>query len=681
MKQIAIKRFIIAIVLAIINVLAFSNLSVCCGKSYTEKELELSAISGEGAEILDRGSVFINPDGGYIEISNINLETATITLEFSTEKSAIIRGKLLSTDEGRKYDFREIENFCFNDKFHTVQKAFISSGKLRSLRIEIESSAGGVCLEKIILNKKTKFRFNFFTYGIMLLIWGVMFCLKKSDCLKSRLDNLNKKQIVEIGLIKGICIIAALIIALSQQNGEKWFLTYEKGTETEIYNLYMEVFDAFHHRTAKMNAYGVDPRLEELDNVYDLSERIEAGVVSRWDMAFYQGNYYCYFGVLPIIVFFEFFYIFTGYLPGMIVLTFLLLCFGVFFLFGSTRKLLEYFEIIPSVSYYLLANCVILFASFYYIIASNSDHYTLTIICAIDFLLACIYFAYSAFLEKQKIWRMLKYIACGVAFVGIAATRPAMVLMGMAFIFPPFFGLLFEKNVQWKSKLRDVLVFAIPVLIGAGVLMAYNYVRFDSPFEFGAQYQLTVGDIRYNSITLNFKNILGAIYCYFLEPIKFELEFPFVLANDSMIWTAFGKVCYREACIGIFAIPFNLLAFGIFAHDKVKRRSDKMKKVTCISILMAVLIIAITDFTMGGVVGRYVGDFAIGIAFLAFLTVMEWSMEGKLDRGMPRLIVDFIMVSSIILGILLLFKNDLVKNYIIKRQPDVFMLLHNMFDL
>ena len=682
MKHISIKGFMIIAVLAIINIFVFSNLSVCCGKSYMEKELELSAITGEGAELPERGKVFINPDGGYVEINNINLETATITLVFSTENSEIIRGKLFSTDEGRKYDFAELENFCFNGKYHTVRKAFISSGKLQSLRIEIGSSSSGVYLEKVILNKQTVFRFNFITYGIMLLFCGVIFCIKKVDCLGNALDYSNKEQIVAIWVTKGVCVISAiLIIALSHKSGEKWFFTYEKGSEVNKYNIYMELFDSFHQGTAKMQAYGVDSRLEELDNVYDYSERKKAGVGGRWDLAYYQGNYYCYFGVLPIIALFEVFYIFTGYLPGTIVVTFFLLCFGVFFLFGASRKIVEYFQIIPKVFYYLLANYVILFASFFYIIASNSDHYTLTIICAIDSLLACIYFAYSALLEKQKIWRMLKYIACGVAFVGIAATRPAMVLMGMAFIFPPFLGLLFENEVQWNSKMRDVLAFVIPVLMGAGVLMAYNYVRFDSPFEFGAQYQLTVSDIRYNSITLNFKNILGALYCYFLEPVKFELEFPFILANDTMIRAAFGKGYYGEACIGIFAIPFNLFALGMFAHDKAKNKSDRIKNITCISILTVTLIIAIVDFAMGGIVMRYVGDFAIGIAFLAFFTVMELSMEGKLDRGMPQLIVNFIMVSSIILGILLLFKNDLIKNFIITKQPDVFMLLHNMFDI
>lgn len=680
MKCISIKGLAFVVALAIINILVFSNLSVCCGDGYKEKELELSADIGEGTELLEDGRVFISPAGGHIEIGNINHETATITLIFSTGDNRIIAGKLFSTDEGRKYTLTELENFQFNGKYHMVQKAFLSQGELRSLRIEIGSSNNGVYLEKVILNKQTSFRFNFITYGIMLLISGVIFGLKKINWLRDNLNYSDKRQIMAIWMTKGICaILAIFIIASSQQQGEKWFFDYDKGSEANQYNIYMALFDSFHQGTVKLTAFEVDPRLQDLENAYDYSERIETGVAGRWDTAYYQGNYYCYFGILPIIALFEVFYIFTGHLPGVIVVTFLLFCFGICFLFGATRKILEYFEITPKLSYYLLANFVLLFASFYYIIICNPSQYTLPAISGIDFLLASIYFAYGALLEKQRIWRALKFILCGVAFVGIAASRPPIILMGMAFIFPPFFNFLFKENVQWKSKLRDALTFATPVLIGAGALMAYNYVRFDSPFEFGAKYQLTVSDIRYNSVTINFKNILGAIYCYFLEPAKFKPEFPFFVFNDAMRWLSFGKACYQESCMGIFAIPFNLLAFGIFALNKEK--SNRNINVLCISILISTFVVAIVNFAMGGAVGRYAGDFAIGIAFLAFLTVMKLSAEEKLDGRMPRLIVQILMISSIVLGILLIFQNDLYPNFIITNRPNIFMFFYNMFDI
>lgn len=679
MKHIPIRGIILIVAITIINVFVFSNLSVCIKKSYIEKELEFTADVGEGVNLLEDGSVFIEPSGGWVEIDNINLETAAITLVLETQDNKIIEGNLFSTDEGRQYDFARLVEFSFNNKHHIVQKAFSTSGELKSLRIEVGSSSSGVYLEKIVLNQHTTFRFNFLTYFIMLFITGIICWIKKVDWLKDVLDYSDKRQIVAIWVTKGFCIVLMLLIIGASHTKEKLFVPYEKGAEVNGTNIYMALFDSLHQGTTKMLAYDVDPRLEELDNVYDWSERKAKGIDGRWDMAYYQGNYYCYFGMLPVIALFECFYIFTGYLPGMVMLSFILLFWGIFFLFGATRRVLEYFEIKPKIFHYLLSNIVMLFSSFYFIIASNPDHYTLTIVCAIDCLLACIYFAYNALLEEKKMWRALKYVACGISFVGIAATRPAVILMGMAFIFPPFLRLLFEKNVQCKNKIIDVLTFAIPVFIGAGILMIYNYVRFDSPFEFGAKYQLTVSDIRYNTVTLNFKNLLGALYCYFLEPVKFEFEFPFVLANDAMLFSTFGKAWYGEACIGIFAIPFNLLAVGMFMCNK--ERNNSIRNITCCSILVATLIIAITDFAMGGVVGRYVGDFAIGLTFLAFIVVMELSMKGELDGGMLKLVVNFIMVSSIILGVLLLFKNDLIKNCIITKQPDLFLFLSNMFDI
>lgn len=45
------------------------------------------------------------------------------------------------------------------------------------------------------------------------------------------------------------------------------------------------------------------PELAELDNVYDNSERNASGISYAWDRAYYNGHYYSYFGITPVLVF------------------------------------------------------------------------------------------------------------------------------------------------------------------------------------------------------------------------------------------------------------------------------------------------------------------------------------------------------------------------------------------
>ena len=46
----------------------------------------------------------------------------------------------------------------------------------------------------------------------------------------------------------------------------------------------------------------VDPRLSEMENPYDPQARKELGIYYHWDHAFYNGKYYMYFGIVPVVL-------------------------------------------------------------------------------------------------------------------------------------------------------------------------------------------------------------------------------------------------------------------------------------------------------------------------------------------------------------------------------------------
>lgn len=59
--------------------------------------------------------------------------------------------------------------------------------------------------------------------------------------------------------------------------------------------------------------YGdMDPKLLEMENPYNPEQRKAMGVSYHWDHAFYNGQYYMYFGVVPVFLLFLPFRVITG---------------------------------------------------------------------------------------------------------------------------------------------------------------------------------------------------------------------------------------------------------------------------------------------------------------------------------------------------------------------------------
>ena len=93
----------------------------------------------------------------------------------------------------------------------------------------------------------------------------------------------------------------------------------------------------------------------------------------------------------------------------------------------------------------------------------------------------------------------------------LALSRPNLLLLAVVFGAPLFLGILFDRKLSVREKLSRALPFLIPVILGGIGIMYYNYLRFDSVFEFGTAYQLTESDIRYNGLTISLHHFLSML--------------------------------------------------------------------------------------------------------------------------------------------------------------------------
>lgn len=691
-KRFIIKFLVMAFVLMIVNAIVFSNLSTWISDGNREKKLKLSDMGPEceNAELCPDGSVSVDAQGGTLHFTDICCEIRSVTLVTETRQDGIIDGRIFCKDEGHAYSYFRNQIFRINHKYNTVTRSFQSQGKCSELKFEFDSCSKGLIVKEIILNKREAFHFRMSTFVIMLMIGAVSLFIRESGYGNVNLNLSHKRQ--KAALLFGILVpmgMSLFIGIASCRQGETLLYPYHKGEIEEMPVQQMMLFDAIMHGSVRI-ALDVDPDYLLMDNVYDESERIEKGFDSNWDLAFYNGSYYTYFGALPIIVLYGICYILTGCLPGVNFSMFLISIFGIIGCFAATYSFIRYFRIQPALLDFILGNWALLTASFYYVTAVNSDQYSLPIVFCLGFLMFGIASAYNAVLQSRSGKRIALYVVCGICLVCVVMLRPAVLLLLLAFVMPLFIGVLLDKKLMVREKVRDVLAFAIPVALGAVVVMVYNYLRFDSVFEFGARYQLTVSDIRYNHVTPDLNTILATVYHYGFEGLNFKPYFPFLFYNLDPTIT-YGKLVYHEAVMGVFMMPFNLLSFGILGkmrqnHDS--KYTGNLETYTLGTVFGISTLLMFLDFGMGGLVGRYVADFAIGFSFVAFIVFMRMSARKfgivQADTGSIwncGKICYVVIVVTLIIGFLLLFSNDPIKFQIARENPDIYMFFMNLFDI
>ncbi|NJN80220.1 MAG: hypothetical protein HC797_06995 [Anaerolineales bacterium] len=136
--------------------------------------------------------------------------------------------------------------------------------------------------------------------------------------------------------------------------------------------------------------------------------------------------------------------------------------------------------------------------------------------------------------------------------------------------------------MNFKEMIKPVASFLTPLLVGALLLGYYNYARFESPFEFGLRYQITIYNLnRDMHLTFQPDYFPLNMYAYGFQPFEFISKFPFIqpigltnLLNELNIIAP--KLYAGGRVIGfLFYAPFLLLAWIPF----ISRNNNQFQKI------------------------------------------------------------------------------------------------------
>ena len=258
----------------------------------------------------------------------------------------------------------------------------------------------------------------------------------------------------------------------------------------------------------------VDPRLSEMENPYDPQARKELGIYYHWDHAFYNGKYYMYFGIVPVVLLFLPYQLLTGnalitYKATQIFTVGTIL--AIFALFDFLRK--KFFPKMPF-ALYLILSMVLSFVSVWYAIAAPALYCTAIMSAVCMEIISLNMMVRVVWDSEQKNGRKMAELSGSFLCASLAfGCRPTIALSGILQIV--LFYLYLHELKSKKKSMEACLTAGIPCLLTAILLMWYNYARFGSIWEFGQHYQLTVADQRLYSLFAGFrldKIINGLVY-------------------------------------------------------------------------------------------------------------------------------------------------------------------------
>lgn len=660
---------------------------------------EISAFDVEGMSALQDGTKRVEDTSrAYLDapVSNQTVEyirlvpSQTRTYTHTVSGNTHVRIDVKPSDGGDWVTGRA-DTFSYRSSPSTYLKNRTGySGRVSAVRVWFQEPAGTrIPVEGVVVNARVPFRFDVARVAILSALAAVVLALRpRSRLHRVALDTRSAGQRLAFWLVLGVPCAGAFAWALYGNGLVQWPASFHNSNSYVYdFNQFQQTADAILHGRAWLDLF-VNPQLAEASNPYDAGVREE--LLSRgtfpiyWDHVLYEGRYYSYFGVVPVLLFFLPFQAVTSlWTPGGLSLStstagaFML---AVAVVFGGLCTVRFVQRHMPSAS---VATVVLAFILLF------SGSTVMAPICRVDFY--TIPFCAGLFCASigLYLWQGALRVAdpaLGVSRRGRARTRvwtvedgecdPATVRVSLPRLFfgslfmaatlgcrPPFIALTVmlvpmivaicrqmsrRKGDGGRRIAAAVAVCAVPVAVVFAGLGYWNQVRFGSPLDFGNDYQLTVVDLQSYREPLD---VLAEIVAYYLfQPIEPVARFPFITAPQISLssWQ-----CYEPIIGGMFFMtPLLLLGLAFpFLKDRLVRMQGWL---ACwLDAAVGVLMLVFISYK-GGLLWRYKIDFALYMCVVSMyvLLILMDVVDSHLDSRGGRAACWGVLLLTVAAGVL-----------------------------
>ena len=408
------------------------------------------------------------------------------------------------------------------------------------------------------------------------------------------------------GILGAVC---ALVIGTYAYTAHSGFLTSSSlSADRNYYNLLVQGFRAGQLSLKKE----VPPGFASLADPYDPAAYARYVVL---DTSYYKGKFYLYFGVVPALVLLWPSVALTGHyllqknaaaifcLVGFLVSTGLL--------WALWRR---YFAAV-SVAAVAAGTLALGLATFTPFLLARCEATEVAISCGYALTMLALAAIWKTLHEPQRRCRWLA--AASLAYGLAVGARPSL-LFGAVILLVPVAQAWRER----RAVLAPLLAATSPmVVIGLG-LMIYNFLRFDSPFEFGWRYALS--GVRQDTAKIfHLRYLWFNFRVYFLEPARWSGQFPFVHDITLPPWPA--GIIGVDAPFGVLTnTPLVWLALAVplaWRSRSAEARSSLRGLLTAVVLLFGSCALTLVLFCAAE--NRYEVDFLPALVLLAVIGILS----------------------------------------------------------
>ena len=619
-----------------------------------------------------KSDYYVRDDSLVIEMNDINQHVDNVFLDVNLcdEGSDVISGAPIDvvvskTDAADSTYYELPKSKIVSDNEQSKYLRLHLSGDSEKIKVELSSKdKGELVVNALGINEKRPFDFSFVRLIVLFAFFGSIFLFRKNSIIFKKDFSLKSKGQLAIMALLFVCYILFILGMLKcNASYNAWLTDPEPVRQYEM--LTKSLAEGHLHLD-----YEIAPELDQIDNPYDFYSRIEAGGKYLFDIAYYDHNYYVYFGIVPVLLVYLPIYLITGVVLKTYQVVF---AFGVFLFVGIfifLCSLIKRYGLKISFGKFLLADIALTMSAGGIALVYPGNTYSLAILSAVAFVFWGLALWLLASDGKGKISKPLLVLG-SLCMALVAGCRPHLALLILSGL-GIFWGDIKNSRFFSKKGVGNLVSISLPIMLVAIGLMAYNYLRFDSIFEFGAKYNFTGVDMTHQ-VGSGVKFIQG-IWEYVFAPIPIVDHFPYLQLRD--LSSDYLGYFYLHDMYGgmIWLFPLSILSVGVFSAN----RKGELKKFG-IFLFVIGCVIVLADIWMAGITTRYMYDFTFIFVIIGVI-VSFWSTDNtKNSEGRIKhfLVSSAVLVSFFIQVVAILIPN--IQNGLYLRNPNLYYSLEILF--
>ena len=622
-------------------------------------------ITSENTETeTDTGNLKVTgEEASSIEFTDINKKVGTIRIDVatSTEKPHRLYVNIDATDETSstyRDDIGKMEVVTDNTSSRYIP--MLLSGKSEKLRFDFkcEQNSDLFTIEAVVLNAPIPFEVSYLRMFLIVTISTIVYAVIFSALLNREYKD-NRKF---CRWSSYVVTVTAVLIAVGMTT-TKITDTFKEHFSADSGNqISEELVLAFeNHQVSLLDE--VSERLLELSDPYDTNLRNSENVSAKWDHVMYDGKYYSYYGIAPVILLFLPYHLITKHFFPTDIAVMIFAIIGLIFLTLTYNAIIKrWFSRIPS-GCYLAGLLIIHMVCGIWFSTGRPLFYEISISSGFAFVTMGAYFLITSnVISTGK--TSLPRVTLASLFLAIAVLcRPTLAVYSICACV--YYAIGFGKSgevpdeegaikTDKKRRIKYVVCALLPFVVLGSVQMWYNYVRFDSPLDFGIKYSLTINDFTDSEYHTLF--VLIGLFAYLFQFPTIKADYPYIDTWFTYFRASgyYFKDAGQTSGIIWLALPvFSYLLTGK-ALKKLPDKKSRIKSLAVIGLPCVIMpLIIIFSIWESGYAVRYVADFSwqIVTGALVILFFLYQNSENKTLKNLTKYFLAVSVVVSVVLNI------------------------------